>query len=100
MAALPVDVACRVLGVSGSESGYYVWRSWAPSARAIRHDLLYQGLDIQGGEFEVRRFLEPIAEGGSRWECDPKRGSHGGRARTPCHAVAPAPGDPCGRILR
>jgi putative transposase len=32
---LPVQMACRVLGVS--ESGYSAWRKRAPSARAIRH---------------------------------------------------------------
>jgi putative transposase len=32
---LPVQLACRVLGVS--ESGYYESRTHAPSVRAIRH---------------------------------------------------------------
>lgn len=32
---LPIEVACRVLGVS--VSGYYEWLNRAPSARAFRH---------------------------------------------------------------
>ncbi len=32
---LPVQTACRVLGVS--DAGYYLWRGRAPSARAVRH---------------------------------------------------------------
>jgi hypothetical protein len=39
---LPVQVCCRVLEVS--QSGYYAWRSRPPSARAIRHAWLTEGI--------------------------------------------------------
>jgi transposase InsO family protein len=54
---LPVQVAVRVLGVS--ESGYYAWRSRAPSSRSIRHvwltDLIRQVHADSRGTYGVRR---------------------------------------------
>ena len=35
---LPIEVACRVVGVS--VSGFYAWRKRKPSARAVRHAML------------------------------------------------------------
>jgi len=45
---LPVQLACRVLGVS--ESGFYDWRSRPPSQRAIRHVWLTD--QIRAGIFD------------------------------------------------
>jgi transposase InsO family protein len=54
---LPVQVACRVVGVS--ESGYYEWRGRAPSERAIRHawltDLIRDVHAESGGTYGGRR---------------------------------------------
>ena len=54
---LPVQLACRVLNVS--ESGYYVRRSRAPSARAIRHvwltDVIRQVHIASRGTYGIRR---------------------------------------------
>src|SRR5918912_4421824 len=54
---LPVQLACRVLGVS--ESGYYAWRKRAPSARAIRHawltDLIREVHLASRGTYGARR---------------------------------------------
>jgi hypothetical protein len=54
---LPVQVACRVLGVS--ESGFYQHRDRAPSERAIRHamltDLIRQVHAESNGTYGIQR---------------------------------------------
>jgi putative transposase len=54
---IPVQVACRVVGVS--VSGYYDWRSRPPSARAIRHawltDLIVEVHQRSRGTYGARR---------------------------------------------
>lgn len=54
---LPVQLACRVLDVS--ESGFYAWRTRAPSARAVRHVLLTDAIrevhEASRGTYGVRR---------------------------------------------
>ena len=53
----PVQVACRVLGVS--ESGYYRWRTQPTSARALRHrwltELITEIHAISRGTYGARR---------------------------------------------
>jgi len=63
--ALPVQLACRVLGVS--ESGYYAWRKRAPSARAIRHawliDLIREAHLASRGTYGARRVQAELVLG-------------------------------------
>ncbi|MCY9785261.1 hypothetical protein KIK06_15365 [Nocardiopsis sp. EMB25] len=63
----PVQVAVWVLGVS--ESGFYAWRSRAPSARAIRHVLLTDTIGqihaATGGVYGVRRVHAELTQFGS-----------------------------------
>jgi hypothetical protein len=62
---LPVQLATRVLGVT--DSGYYAWRSRAPSARAIRHVWLTdQILEVHAashGTYGARRVHAELALG-------------------------------------
>lgn len=54
---LPVQVCCRVLQVS--ESGFYAWRTRAPSARTIRHawltEVIGQVHSASRGTYGARR---------------------------------------------
>jgi len=54
---LPIEVACRVLGVS--PSGYYAWRDRPPSSRAVRHawltDVIAQVHAASRGTYGARR---------------------------------------------
>ena len=62
-AGLPVEVACRVLGVSGA--GYYAWRSRPPSARTVRHawltDVIREVHAAAYGSYGARRVLACVA---------------------------------------
>lgn len=62
---LPVQVACRVLGVS--ESGYYAQRKRAPSARALRHawltDRIRQVHQGSRGTYGARRVRAELVLG-------------------------------------
>jgi hypothetical protein len=62
---VPVQLACRVLGVS--ESGYHAWRKRAPSARAIRHawltDLIREVYLASRGTYGARRVQPELVLG-------------------------------------
>jgi putative transposase len=64
---LPVEVACRVLGVSAS--GYYAWRDRPPSQTAIRHawltDLIGRVHAESRGTYGVRRVHAELTLGRS-----------------------------------
>jgi hypothetical protein len=59
---LPIDVACRVLGVS--VSGYYEWRNRAPSPRSLRHawltDLVMRVHGESRGVYGIRRVHDRV----------------------------------------
>jgi putative transposase len=65
--ALPAQLACRVLQVS--ESGFYAWRSRAPSARAVRYawltDLIRQVHSASRGTYGIRRVHADLTLGQS-----------------------------------
>lgn len=61
--AWPVNVMCRMLGVS--RSGYYDWRGRAPSARTTANLALLH---------DVRRFRRAIRDDTSRRGCMPPCG--------------------------
>jgi putative transposase len=61
----PVEVACRVLGVS--VSGYYYWRVRPPSARAVRHawltDVIREVHTESYGSYGARRVYAELTLG-------------------------------------
>jgi hypothetical protein len=85
---IPVEVACRVVGVS--VSGYYDWRSRPPSARAIRHawltDLIVEVHQASRGVYGPAGCMPSCAlatrswSATARWSCGaPRWGGRGGR---------------------
>jgi hypothetical protein len=62
---LPVEVCCRVLGVSWT--GYYAWRFRPPAARMVRHawltDLIREVHAASYGSYVARR----CSRTGTRW---------------------------------
>jgi putative transposase len=61
----PAEVSCRVLSLS--DSGFYAWRSRAPSARAIRHawltDVITQAHVESNGIYGARRVHAELTMG-------------------------------------
>ena len=62
---LPVEVCCRVLGVSSA--GYYAWRFRPPSARAVRHawltDLIREVHAASYGSYGANRVYAELVLG-------------------------------------
>jgi len=99
---LPVQLACRVLGVA--ESGYYEWRSRPPSVRSLRHAWLTEQIQAvhqaSFGTYGSRRVLAElrlghgIVVGHGAVELLMRRaglvGLPGRKRRRPTHDTAPA----------
>jgi hypothetical protein len=66
---LPVQLACRVLGVA--ESGYYDWCSRPPSARSLRHAWLTEQIravhQASFGTYGSRRWTPSSVSGWALW---------------------------------
>jgi hypothetical protein len=95
---LPVQVACRVVGVA--ESGFYAWRMRAPPRRSVRHAWLVDVIrqvhvashGVDGGR-RVHAELtlgRGVSSGTARWRCGcagpGSKGCPATSAGTPCGA--------------
>ncbi|MBF6341060.1 IS3 family transposase [Nocardia abscessus] len=79
---LPVQPACRLLGVA--ESGYYEWKKRSPSQRELRHAFLLEQIRAihaaSRGTYGAMRVHAELTLGRGPWSdraADVPRGNHG-----------------------